>query len=286
MKNPLLVMAALMMATVGLNAAKTSVTKSPDGKMTVEIKTSGGLSYAVSHDGKPVYTVANIALELKDVSYPTRTPKVGRTQHVRRTFQPVVPLKFSTIQEDYNETSISMGAGVTVLLRVMNDGVAHRFVLDKKGEVEVIDEPYRLIPAEGFTTHRQSAADNFNTSFEEPYRHETLPEWNASDRKTTTVPLLLSTTDDTQLLVGQSDLDDYPHQFLTTDGQAIVPTYPKAPLRWEPRGDRSETITEEAHYIAKTSGRRALPWRWVAVTDSRGIIEQTLPVQLARRNVL
>lgn len=277
---------AVLLAPVSLGAAKTSVLTSPDGKIAVEVRTSGGLSYTVSRNGKTVFSMSDIALALKDIRYPMGTPKVGRPQHVQRSFQPVVPMKFSTITKDYNEARISMGSGVTVLLRVMNDGVAHRFVLSKRGEVEVNDESYRFIPAKGFTAHRQSAASNFNTSFEEAYRHETLKEWNASDRKTTTIPLLLSGEDDTQLLLGQSDVDDYPHQFLTTDGEAIKPVYPKSPLRWEPRGDRSEAITEEAHYIAKTSGQRALPWRWVAVTDSKGIIEQTLPVQLARRNVL
>ena len=86
--------------------------------------------------------------------------------------------------------------------------------------------------------------------------------------------------------MGESDLDDYPHLFYTTDGTAVIPTYPKAPLRWEPRGDRSEAILEEAPYIAKTSASRAFPWRWVAVTDSKGILEQTLPAQLSRRSVL
>ena len=74
--------------------------------------------------------------------------------------------------------------------------------------------------------------------------------------------------------------------FLKAENGAVTTTFPKAPITWEPRGDRGETITQEGEYIAKTSGRRAFPWRWVAVTDSKGIIEQTIPVQLARRNVL
>ena len=275
------------LATFSVSAQKVNTITSPDGKIAVEVKTSTGhLGYTVSRDGKALYSINDIALSLKKMNFPTGTIKVGKTFHVRNSFKPAVPLKFSTINEDYNQANISIGSGVTFQLRVMNNGVAHRFMLAQKGDVEVYDEPYRFVPAAGFKAHRQSAPSNFNTSFEEAYRHETLAEWNASDRKMTTIPLLLSADDDTQLLLGQSDLDDYPHQFLNTDGEAIVPMYPKSPLKWEPRGDRGETITEEARYIAKTSGRRALPWRWVAVTDSRGIIEQTLPVQLARRSVL
>lgn len=283
----LLLPAFMLLAATSAQAAKATVLKSPDGKIAVEVNTTTGhLGYTVSRDGRDVYSFRDIALSLKKENFPVRKIKVGKTVRVKNSFKPAVPLKFSTINEDYNETTISIGSGATFLLRVMNNGVAHRFMLAQKGDVEIYDEPFRFVPAEGFKAHRQSAPNNFNTSYEEAYRHETLAEWNGSDRKMATLPLLLSADDDTQLLVGESDVDDYPHQFLTTDGEAIVPQYPKAPVKWEPRGDRSENITEEGPFIAKTAGKRALPWRWVAVTDSKGIIEQTLPAQLSRRSVL
>jgi len=280
-------MLAAMLSPLGAMAAKTTTLKSPDGRIAVEVNTTAGhLGYTVSRDGRALYAVHDIVLSLNHMNYPVGKIKVGKAKHVQGSFKPVVPLKFSTIAEDYNEATVTAGKGVTFLLRVMNNGVAHRFALTGKGDVEITDEPYRFVPSDGFKAHRQSAPNNFNTSFEEAYRHETLAEWNGSDRKMTTLPLLLSADDDTQLLLGQSDVDDYPHQFLYTDGQAIVPMYPKAPIKWEPRGDRSEAITEEASYIAKTSAPRALPWRWVAITDSKGLVEQTLPAQLARRPVL
>ena len=277
----------MLLAPTAVFAAKTNTLTSPDGKIAVELNIEKGqFGYTVKLDGRTVYTLSDIALKLGQETLPAAVAKVGKTVRVQNSFKPVVPLKFSTINEDYNETTVNVGSGASVLVRVMNNGVAHRFMLARKGDVEVMDETFRLIPADGFKAHRQPAPDNFNTSYEERYRHETLTEWGASDRKMTTLPLLLSAEGDVQLLLGQSDLDDYPHQFVNVDGNAIVPRYPKSPIKWEPRGDRSETITEEAPYIAKTAGKRALPWRWVAVTDSKGIVEQTLPVQLARRSVL
>ena len=276
----------LALSVFAFSAKAASKITSPDGHIAVELKTDKGqLGYTVSRNGQVVYTISDISLKVDKLTLPTGTPKVGKTQHITRSFKPAVPLKFSTINEDFNETSISMGSGATVLLRVMNNGVAYRFVLAKKGDVEVYDDFFRLIPAEGFTIHRQSAPDHFNTSYEEAYRSGSIDEWAANDRKMSTLPMLMSGADDTQLLVGESDVDDYPHQFLNLDGGAIVPRYPKAPIKWEPRGDLGETITE-GPFIAKTSGKRALPWRWIAVTDSKGIIEQTLPAQLSRRSVL
>lgn len=287
LKKPFLLTIFMVLAAVAPRAAKPAVLTSPDGRIAVELTTAKGqLAYAVKCDGKLVYNLNNIALKVGQQTLPSTTPKLGKTQHVHRSFKPVVPLKFSTIDEDFNETTINVGDGAQMLIRVMNNGVAYRFVLNKKGDVEVFDDQFALVPADGFKAHYQTAPDNFNTSFEEVYRSGTVAEWGASDRRMATLPMLLSGADDVQLLVGESDVDDYPHQFLNIDGEAIVPRYPKSPIQWEPRGDRSEAITEEAPYIAKTTGKRALPWRWVAVTDSKGIIELTIPVQLARRNIL
>ena len=274
-------------AVAAPSRSKTTSFHSPDGTITVGLTTGkGAVSFTVLKDGKAAFTLEDIRLDIGTESFPSGAVKVGKPRHMAGSFQPVVPLKFATVHEDYNEITLTLAKGVTLLLRVMDNGVAYRFVLDRKEEVEVFDDHFRFVPADGFTAHYQTA-ESFNTSCEEPYRSGSLAGWSASDRPTATIPLLLSRdSDDTQLLIGESDVDDYPKQFLKSDGTAILPTYPKSPLRWIPEGDRDEKIVEEAPYIARTAGRRAFPWRWVAVTDSKGIIEQTLPAQLARRNVL
>ena len=280
------VVALMALAPCTLSAAQKTVLTSQDGRLAVELQTANKrLGFTVKKDGRLVYTMEDIALKVGNQVLPSAV-KVGKTVSVRGSFAPAVPLKFSTIEERYNEMSLSLGGGCTMLLRVMDNAVAYRFVLAQKGTVEVFDDMFRLVPAEGFTAHYQTSPEHFNTSYEEAYRSGTLAEWAASDRRMATIPLLLSGADDTQLLIGESDVDDYPRQFLTVDDGAIVPRYPKAPVQWEPRGDRSETIKVEAPYIAKTAGKRSFPWRWVAVTDSKGIIEQTIPVQLARRSAL
>ncbi|MCR5130680.1 MAG: glycoside hydrolase family 97 protein [Prevotella sp.] len=298
MRKILFILACVLFGIQGFaapapQAGQKGTVASPDGAIVVEFNTAGGsLGYTVTQNGKPVYALSDISISLGKETLPSKNKlsafgKRLAPRRVQRSFKPVVPLKFSTINEDYNEVSISVGSGCQFQLRVMNNGVAYRFVLSRKGSVDVYDDHFALKPAEGFVAHYQTAPENFNTSYEETYRSAPVSQWAASDRKTTTVPVLLSAADDTQLLIGESDVDDYPHQFMTTtDGVSLVPIYPKSPLKWEPSGDRSEKITEEAPYIARTTGRRSLPWRWVAVTDSKGIIEQTIPAQLARRSAL
>ena len=263
--------------------AEPVIVSSPDGQLTVSIRTDDELSWTVSRAGKTVYTESGISVNVGGkILGGTARPKSIKQKQGSQTIQPVIPLKFSEITDQYTEATLNFGS-YQLLVRVMNNAVAHRFVLQQKGEVEIIDEQFQLRPAEGFTAHYQPCG-SFNTSYEEAYQHKSLEEWQ-QDGGLATVPCLLSAADDTQLLIGESDVDDYPRMFLR-GGTVVTPTFPKSPLAWEPRGDRSEAITREADYIAKTSGQRTLPWRWVVVTDSKGIVEQTVPVRLARRCVL
>ena len=272
-----------LFSCVAMAGNETRIT-SPNGQIAVELRTDAdGLSWTVSRGGKAVYSETNVTVNVGGKVLGNTKVKSIRQRTASETIRPVVPLKFSEISYSYNEATLSFGT-CQLLLRVMDNGVAHRFVLNQKGDVEIMDETFAIRPADGFTVHYQTCG-SFNTSYEEPYQHKSIGEWQ-QDGKTATIPCLLSGADDTQLLIGESDVDDYPRLFLKAEGGAVTTTFPKAPITWEPRGDRGETITKEADYIAKTSGKRALPWRWVAVTDSKGIIEQTIPVQLSRRSVL
>ena len=272
-----------LFSCIAMAGNETRIT-SPNGQIAVELRTDAdGLSWTVSRGGKAVYSEANVTVNVGGKVLGNTKVKSIRQRTASETIRPVVPLKFSEISYSYNEATLNFGT-CQLLLRVMDNGVAHRFVLNQKGDVEIMDETFAIRPADGFTVHYQTCG-SFNTSYEEPYQHKNIDEWQ-QDGKTATIPCLLSGADDTQLLIGESDVDDYPRLFLKAEGGAVTTTFPKAPITWEPRGDRGETITKEADYIAKTSGKRALPWRWVAVTDSKGIIEQTIPAQLSRRSVL
>ena len=272
-----------LFSCIAMAGNETRIT-SPNGQIAVELRTDAdGLSWTVSRGGKAVYSEDNVTVNIGGKVLGNTKVKSIRQRTASETIRPVVPLKFSEISYSYNEATLSFGT-CQLLLRVMDNGVAHRFVLNQKGDVEIMDETFAIRPADGFTVHYQTCG-SFNTSYEEPYQHKNIDEWQ-QDGKTATIPCLLSGADDTQLLIGESDVDDYPRLFLKAEGGAVTTTFPKAPITWEPRGDRGETITKEADYIAKTSGKRALPWRWVAVTDSKGIIEQTIPAQLSRRSVL
>lgn len=99
-----------------------------------------------------------------------------------------------------------------------------------------------------------------------------------------TLPVGLSSmTGDLQLPISESDLRDYPGLYLCNgNGKnclsgVLVPHYKK----WEMDAERGTKLYELDSWAAHTTGKRAFPWRYVVMTDSKGLIEQTLTAQLA-----
>ncbi len=255
---------------------------SPDKSISVDLRTGkGGFGWTVSKNGKKVYSVKDIRLIVDGKTLAGQAAvKSVKQKSVSETIAPVVPLKFSIIESKYTEAVMNFGS-CKVEMRVMDNAVAYRFVTNMRGEILVDNEHFTIVPESGFTAHYQQCG-SFNTAYEERYQHKSANEWIRHNRLAT-VPMLLSGEGDSQLLIGESDVDDYPRLFLKGNYKGISAALPSAPITWEPWGDRGEIITETGHYIAKTQGKRTFPWRFVVITDSKGIIEQTVPVQLARR---
>lgn len=267
------------------SAAKPVTVSSPDGQTKVELNSDNGLGYSVYKNGKHIYDVTNLSLSVNGRKYGAAVKLSGVKQRKgSETVRPVVPLKHSTIDYQYNEVTVGLKNKISLQVRVMNDGVAHRFLMGGKGTVEIDNETMALNPVGNPTCHYQQTG-SFNTAYEEPYQHKPLSEWKV-ENKLATLPTLLSGDADEQLLIGESDVDDYPRMFLRAGASGLNAEFPKAPAQWEPHGDRGEKIVSEENFIARTAGARALPWRWTVMTDAKGLVEQTMPVVLARRPAL
>ena len=280
-KRILLTLVAFVAAGIHVLAAKTVQVKSPNGQIIVELNTrKGELGWTVSRAGQQLFSMEQVGMMLGSKQVGTTAGSV-KQQSVSEQVRPVVPLKASNIQNNYTEARIAVENG-TLVLRVMDNAVAYRFETKVKGEVEVTADRFLLRPAVEVTTHVQQP-DSWRTSCEESYTHQSIAEWKAGGRFGVT-PALLSGPDDLQLLIAETDLRDYPHLCLrpTADG-AIESTFPPAPAKYEWQGDRGFNVTEEAPYLAKTQGTRSFAWRYVVITDSRGLLTQTVPAQLAAK---
>lgn len=278
-KKKLLMTGVLLLQTIMAWTAPVKGT-SPNGAIQVHVDAGkDGISYTVFDKTKKLYTVNGLSVKINGKPLTEGGIKRTSKRTVSQTLNPAVPLKHSTIDSKYNELTLTLKNAIQLQIVIMDNAVAHRFIITSKGVTKIDGEQMRINPAIDVTCHLQQPR-SFVTSYEEEYQHKTLTTWK-SEESLATLPALLSGDGDRQLLIGESQVDDYPRLFLRGTPNGIEATFPKAPLKWEPSGDRGEKITQEASYIAQVNSPRPLPWRWIAITDSKGLVEQTIPVQLA-----
>lgn len=275
------------LATCMTLQAKVVKVASPNGRITVSISDSGGaLSYSAALGSKTLFTQHTLQVKLATKTLGEKAKIVGvKTQKVNSLIKPVVPIKQSTINDLYTDALLTMRGNYKVEFRVFDNAVAYRFIIAEKDSVNIVDETFDLQPSEEMAVHYQPASD-WGTDSESPYIHCMLKEWK-NDQDMSVLPLVLSSTkDDLHLLISESDLRDYSALFLRGNGTKdclsghLVPYYKE----WELFFDRGTHIKELAPYAARTVGKRSLPWRYVVISDSKGILEQTLTYQLGGKN--
>lgn len=257
---------------------------SPDHTIRVEITVSDGIYYDVFCKEHLLLKHGTLQMQMDDKTlglYPKLIGKKSKT--VNEFLKPVVPFKFSTITNHYNQLLLNFRGNYSVEFRVFDDGIAYRFITDKKGEVEVTNELFQVSLPEEYLLHVQQS-DGFKTAYEEPYSHLRPDEWNRSADKYTLLPVLIEAKDNYKILISESDLADYPAMFLTSKGgkDKLTSVFPRNPIEFGEDGDRSVKLLKEAGYLAKTRGKRNFPWRYFVITSDDGqLIENTMTARLA-----
>lgn len=286
MKKHLLLLFFLCV-TFGLCAQKKAELLSPDGGIKVTFNISDKICYTISYNNEILLENNFLGLHLRNEVL-GQNPKLSgqKTNKVNEILTPVVPLKFSSVKNEYNALLLNFKGDYSIEFRVFNDGIAYRFITNKKEDVEVLGEDFSINLPENYLLHLQQPG-GFKTAYEEPYTHIQSNEWKATD-KMSVLPILIDTKKEYKILVSESDLSDYPCMFLKGTGtNGIQSVFPKVPLEFGEDGDRSVKILKEADYIAKTSGKRNYPWRYFVITkDDRQLIENTMTYRLATKNQL
>lgn len=254
------------------------------GKVNEIVVTVGDtLSYSVCRNGRSVADKVTVVMNTGKGEWGV-APKVRNVSRgkIDESYNPAVPLKYSVVKDCCNSLRLDMKDGYSVEFRAYDDGVAHRFIGNDPGSLDIVSERFDVAFPAGTKAHLQETG-SFKTSYENPYSHISLGEWNPSGRMST-LPVLMEIGGDGYVLVSESDLKDYPAMFLKGDGKGgFTSVFPKVPLKWGEDGDRSVKILEEAPYIARTEGSREFPWRFMAIGSPKNIVEQTMAARLGGR---
>ncbi len=260
---------------------------SPDRQVKATVSVGEQLTYNLAYGNETLLDNCTLGMEVGEEKLGTN-PKVVRAsrKNVSETITPVVPLKYATVDNHYNQLLLKFRGGYSIEFRAFDNGFAYRFRTDRKGEMEVKNETFGLHFPGDYLLHMQQPG-GFQTSYEEEYRHVESKEWKESDRMAL-LPLLIDTRKDCKILFSESDLSDYPGMFLKSRGaNSVEAVFPRVPLEFGEDGDRSQKILKEADYIARTEGKRNFPWRYFVIAPNDGaLIENTMTLQLAEKNVL
>jgi alpha-glucosidase len=238
---------------------------SPDKRIKVSVNIKDKIGYAVTFNGDPFLSNSYLQLNLDQAKLGANAKLLNKTlSSVNSSSNPIVPLKNSTVLNQYNLLRLDFKGDFSVEFRAYNDGIAYRFITNKKDSIVVNSEDVHInfndaVKADYLET------GGFKTSYEILYRQNELGKINKD--KMSVLPILFN-TGKYKALLSEADLYDYPCLFVkAVDDKTVDAIFPKAPLAFGDDGDRSKKILKEADYIAKTAGKRSFPWRFLVITD-------------------
>lgn len=267
-------MALLMALFPFVTFAQKAEITSPDETIRVVFTADGErMSYDVIYNGRTVLAGNRLGLTVDGRALPA---KVKSQKSVRRhqTVEPVVPIKFSHIEKDYNELTLTMQGGYSLVWRAYNDGIAYRFVTKMKGEINVDDETILLGVRPDYLLHIQEDV-KFTSAYENAYVHTTNAEWTATG-KMACLPLLVD-ADGCKILFSEADHYDYPRAFLKHADEGLQGAFSKAWIGEKKVHDRFTAPLDYAPYIAHTQGARKFPWRYMVIAGrDEALVENTM----------
>lgn len=282
-KRVMLALAFCFSASVITAEAKSVDLASPNGKIVLALDFSNTINYKVSYNDEILLDDCSLQLDLQHESL-GKNPKVisMKREKVSEVITPHVPLKFSQVKNEYNKLLVNFRGGYSVEFRAFDDGIAYRFITNKKEDAVVLDEHFSIGFPGDYLAHMQQPR-SFKTGYEEPYTHIATKDFVSQERKMCVLPVLIDTKKGYKILISESDLCDYPCMFLQgTETNGMTSVFPKVPLEFGDDGDRSLKILKEADYIAKTTGKRSYPWRYFVLAECDGqLVENTMTLRLA-----
>lgn len=261
---------------------------SPDESLRVEIQLNHTITYSLYSSDHLLLKDCSLSLQLADIRLGLM-PKVRKAERgsIDEIINRVVHTKNSTTRNHCNTLTLTFDGGYGVEFRAYDEGVAYRLLLNQKQDVvDILGEECTINFADDFKAH-MSTTWKFRTGCEEPYKHTTTKNYGYRDEMAY-MPLLLEAPTGEKILFSDANVIDYPRIFLRSTGEnGMTSLFPKFPTKLEEEWDRSLKILEEADYIARTSGKRALPWRmFVVAKDDKALLEQELLFCLSDANEL
>ena len=241
---------------------------SPNKGLHAEVSIDEHVSIRVLQNNDILFAVRNIYLNTDQGYIPEKLPKVHsvKTKAVDRMVVPEIKEKRSVIAEHYHEVSLSFADKTKLEIRLYDEGMAYRISTNRKGELTIFDEAADFVFAPSSTIFFQQDS-NMNSDYEAPYVEQKIQD--IEQGVTGNYPALVKVPSGTNILLLESDLQDYPCLWLEKGSQNLNAHFWNYPKTYNVNGNSKNRrqIIDCEDYIAKTNGKRTFPWRVFAVAQ-------------------
>lgn len=253
---------------------------SPDKKIRICVINSDKVHYKVYYQDKILIDLSEIKLYVKNHFYKNLRISNSKKRTNSSIIVSPIPEKRKEIPDIYNALIIRFKEPFSLEFRAYNDGIAYRWFTHFKDSIYIQDETSQYVFPDDPTliyseVAKREHADIFHTSFEEPYQEKKLGE--IKNNSLIFSPLLISSDNKPQLVLTESDLEDYAGMFLTsTNSTTLEGRFAAYPLEEKmTEGEFPQSIvTKRADYLAYTKGTRGFPWRVMLIAPE----DKDLPI--------
>ena len=273
---------------------------SPNNSLNIKINITEEISFHVFLNKKTILDKVFIDMKTSDGRSFGRQAKLisQNKRYVEEMMVVEIPHKDKEIMSIYNELKMSFRGNYQLIFRAYNDGIAYRFVDNKKTAKNIIHEKINLNFPEGSSTFFPWEESTYSHN-ERLYNRTEIS--NLKNNDFCSLPVLF-TTENGKVLFSEASLYNYPGMFLEKkQNNSLSSKFPNYVLKAIPAGsqlssdqtlhfgeegsDRTQDIVEEANYIAKSDGKRAFPWRvFIISNDDRTFVESNLITQLSGKS--
>lgn len=258
-------------------AQKQFTLTSPDGRISTNINIGEKLTYNITHDGESVLAPSPISLTLSDGEVWGDNARLSKSS--KQSIDETIPSPFykkDKIQDIYNELKLTFGKQWGLEFRAYNDGIAYRFVNQRKKPFTIQSEevdyqfnddvtatvPYVVAGKDG------NYESQFMNSFENRYTTDRLSNLNKG--RLMFLPLIAEVSNGKKICITEVDLESYPGLYLTNGKGANSLTgkqaqYPKETTQGG-HNMLQIKVDQREQYIAKVDGPRTFPWRVAIVS--------------------
>ena len=264
---------ALLFATSAL--AKTYQLTSPNGRLTVAIDDAQGISYSVSFDGQQLISPSPISMTIGE----GRTTKIGRivkSGKVQKHSGTIAAqfYKKSRVEDEYNSLTFQLNDQFSLIFRAYDEGVAYRFVANRKKDFIVQSEEATFNFAHDWKAYvpyvnaSGTIDEQFHNSSENTYT--VAPISQTDPKRLAFLPFVVEADRGVKIVVTEADLENYPGLYVLNNGghtlKGISAGYPKDVVQG---GHNNLVLLVKSHeaYIAKAKAQQSFPWRIIAVSS-------------------